>query len=325
MKPYSGKAREGLVLARNHGALPKGKLLAAHELEGQDVHAIELEPGDLHEDPAAQRLARAVSGENVEVQPPHGGTLPIASRLRGVLRVNAARLAELNAIDDLAVMTLPDGQIVTEGETVARAKVVPFVTTEARVAQAEQIARGGLISVRRFVPLNVAAVVEDRLDAETLAGFRRDFSEKVNFFGGTLLAPVLARGDEDSIAAALRECIDRGAQLVLVAAGRAMDPLDPALLGLARASGTLVRFGIPAHPGALLWLGAIGTVPIVGVPSCGVASKPTALDMLLPLLFTGAPPSRELLVSLGAGGLVTRDNSFRLPPYRRPAQRGELG
>jgi hypothetical protein len=338
MKPIrlpSTEARAGMVLSRDVRAgamvlLAKGRLLTEQDVRllrdqpASEVHAAELEPGDVHEDPAGLRLAAAASGEGVDVQPLSGGTLPLAARWRGIVEVDAAKLAALNAIDDLAVTTLPPEQIVTEGEVIARAKIVPFVTREERIAQAERAAAGGVISIRRFVPLKVAAVVEDRLDAASLDKFRRDFDEKVRFFGSTLLPPALCSSDAESIAGALRQSIVDGAQLVLVAAGRAMDPLDPALVGLAKAGGKLLRNGIPAHPGALLWLGALNDVPVVGVPSCGVASKPTALDQLLPRLFAGERASRELMVALGAGGMITRDNAFRLPPYRRPGARGEL-
>jgi formylmethanofuran dehydrogenase subunit E len=73
-----------------------------------------------------------------------------------------------------------------------------------------------------------------------------------------------------------------------------------------------------------LWLGAIGETQVVGVPSCGIASKATALDLLLPRLFTGERPTKGDLAALGAGGLLTRESAFRLPPYRRQGARGEL-
>jgi molybdopterin biosynthesis enzyme len=122
----------------------------------------------------------------------------------------------------------------------------------------------------------------------------------------------------------LRAVLAAGAQLILVAAGRAMDPLDPALQALDRAGGRLLKHGIAAHPGALLWLGVIGEAAVIGVPSCGIASRATALDLLLPWLFTGERPSRERLAALGTGGMLTRESAFRLPPYRRPGARGEL-
>ena len=339
MKPVrisSNDVRPGLVLTRDlrisgEIVLAKGRLVTEEDAQllrkqpVMEVHVVELERDDLHEEVAGRRLAAAVAGDGIEVQAAAGGTLPLAARHRGILEVDAARLARLNDVDDVVVATLPHGQIVVEGEIAGRAKIIPFVTNEDRVRRAESLAQSGLLAIRRFKPMRVGAVVEDRLEEEALARFRRDFEEKVRFFGSTLLPPTPSAGSADALAAALRATLAAGAQLVLVAAGRAMDPLDPALQGLDRAGGRLLKHGIPAHPGALLWLGVIaGEVPVIGVPSCGIASRATALDLLLPWLFTGERPSRERLAALGAGGMLTRESAFRLPPYRRPGPRGEL-
>ncbi|GAC1344298.1 MAG: hypothetical protein NVSMB23_19030 [Myxococcales bacterium] len=338
MKPAripTREARPGLVLARDVRtggvtALGRGRLLSADDaallrgLPDGELHVIELAPGDLHEDPAGSRLAAAAAGEGVEAMPPVGGAFPLLARQRGIVEIDAGRLAQVNEIEDLIVATLPHGQIATEGEVVARAKVIPFVTRADRVARAEEAARPGVVRVRAFVPLRVVAVVEDRLEASVLARFGADFGEKVRFFGSQLVSVDLAGGSAEALAAALTSAVARGAQLVVLAGGRPMDPLDPALQALDRAGGRLLKHGIPAHPGALLWLGALGAVPVVGVPSCGIASKATALDLLMPRLFCGGQPSLRELAELGAGGLLTRESAFRLPPYRRPGTRGEL-
>ena len=335
MKPArisTADARAGLVLARDvrGAALAKGKLLSDGDalllrgLPQGDLHVLELEPGDLHEEPAGARLAAAAAGENIEVQPPSAGAFPLVARKRGILEIDEGRLAQVNELDDLVVTTLPQGQIATEGELLGRAKIIPFVTSEERLRRAEEIARPGLLRLRAFVPLRVLAVVEDRLEEKVLARFSRDFGEKVRFFGSELLGLELSGGSPEAMAAALGKAASRGAQVIIFAGGRPMDPLDPALQALERAGGRLVKHGIPAQPGALLWLGAIGEVPVVGVPSCGIASKATALDLLLPHLFTGAHPTRRDLAALGAGGLLTRESAFRLPPYRRQGTRGEL-
>ena len=338
MKPVqmqSAEVQPGLVLARDvRGGgkvlFAKGRLLSetdAAQLRAQapaELHLLQLEPGDLHEDPAGRRLAAAAAGEGTQVLAPSGGTFGLAARHRGIVEVEVARLLQLNELDDLIVTTLPHEQIAVEDEVVARAKVIPFVTSEAGVRRAEELARPGLVRVRPFVPLRVAAVVEERLETGVLERFRRDLQEKLTFFGSTLLPISPSGGSADALAQALRAALGAGAQLVLVAAGRAMDPLDPALQALALAGGRLLKQGVPAHPGALLWLGALGEVAVIGVPSCGVASKATALDLLLPRLCTGEPPSRSRLAALGAGGMLTRESSFRLPPYRRQSPRGEL-
>jgi hypothetical protein len=306
----------------------KGRLLTADDarsLQGLgELNVLSMDPGDVHEEAAGRRLAAAVAGEGVEALPAAGGTFPLAARAGGIVEVDAARLARLNEIDDVAVSTLPHEQVVAAGEVVGRAKIVPFVTSEDRLRRAEEAAAPGLLRVRRFVPLRVVAVVEDRIDAAALARFRRDFEEKLRFFGSELVAVEQAAGTPDGLAAALRTAVSRGAQLLVLAGGRPMDPLDPALQALERAGGKLVRHGVPVHPGALLWVGVVGEAQVIGVPSCGIASRATSLDLVLPRACAGERLSRQLLASLGAGGMLTRESAFRLPPYRRTAARGEL-
>ena len=67
----------------------------------------------------------------------------------------------------------------------------------------------------------------------------------------------------------------------------------------------------------MLWLARIGGVPILGLPTCGAYSKATAADLLLPRLLSGEPPTEATVAQLGHGGLLTRDQRFRFPPYAR--------
>jgi hypothetical protein len=78
------------------------------------------------------------------------------------------------------------------------------------------------------------------------------------------------------------------------------------------------------HPGTLLWLAYIGEVPVIGAPGCGLFSRPTAFDLLLPRLLAGERLSRAQLAELGGGGLLTREMAFRYPPYKAKGARGEL-
>ena len=86
----------------------------------------------------------------------------------------------------------------------------------------------------------------------------------------------------------------------------------------------LERVGVPAHPGSLLWLGRLGRVPVVGMPSCGLFSRATVFDLVLPRLLAGLPVDSQWLASLGMGGLLTRDVAARFPPYRPRQERGAV-
>ena len=115
-----------------------------------------------------------------------------------------------------------------------------------------------------------------------------------------------------------------GAGVVLVAGTAAMDPLDPAFDAVRLLNGNVERVGVPAHPGSLLWLARISNVPVVGMPTCGLFSRATVFDLVLPRLLARLPVDSEWLAGLGHGGLLTRDVSARFPPYRPRQERGSV-
>ena len=314
----------GMVLAQNAGPLAKGTLLATadigklRELTLEKLHVVEMEPGDVHEIEAGRRLATAAAGEGVAVKELNAGSWPLAAKHRGLVEVDEARLARLNDSDDLAVVTLPRGQIVVEGEVIARAKVVPFVTREDLVRRAEQI--GAVMQVRPFVKMRVAALVQENLDDAALGKFRDALGRKLAFFGSQLVEVTKV---SDAVAA-LRASAGKGAQLIVMAGSKLMDPLDPALQSLQGAGAKLEKQGVPLHPGTLIWLARLGETTIVGAPGCALFARPTAFDLLLPRLLAGDRLSRGDLAQLGAGGLITDQMAFRFPPYDTNAPRGQL-
>jgi hypothetical protein len=328
---------EGMVLAQDvrdasgtvvlgKGTIVRGDAVArARDLPWTELHVVEMEPGDVHEDEGGRRIAAAMAGPGVEASKTFStGAFSLTATKRGLLEVDPERLGRLNEIEDVAAFALPHRRVVVEGEVVARTKIVPFVTREDRVRAAEEEARG-IVRVREFVPLRVAVLVQEELREAGLAKFRAAMEEKLRFFRAE--PPTVARvaSTAEALASALREAVAGGAQLVLVAGSRPMDPLDPALDALARAGAQMVKSGVPAHPGTLLWVAELGSAPVVGMPSCGMAAKATTLDVVLPRLFAGERLTRKDLARLGDGGLFSVETSHLLPPYRAGVARGELG
>lgn len=103
-----------------------------------------------------------------------------------------------------------------------------------------------------------------------------------------------------------------------------MNPMDPAFRALERLGATILRHGVPAHPGTLLWLARLESVPIVGVPSCGLFSRATVFDLVLARILAGLPVDAESLGRMGHGGYLTPDMAWRFPPYREGGTRGEV-
>jgi len=74
---------------------------------------------------------------------------------------------------------------------------------------------------------------------------------------------------------------------------------------------------VPAHPGSMIWIAALGEVQLLGLPTCGMFSLATAADLVLPRLLTGEKLTAESVADLGHGGLLTKDMRFRFPAYAR--------
>jgi len=332
-------ALDGLVLLRDlrgdtaGASFAKGRILRREDapallaLPWEELHLLEMGAGEVHEDDAGARLAAASAGEGCEVGRAGAGAWPIAAARRGVLDVDVGALRRANSIDGICVYTLYGGRIVERGETVARAKITPFVIPERALADAEAAARGagGLVRVRAFRPLRVGAVVQETLGDRALGRFRAALDEKVRWFGSELLEPRFARPDDAAIAEAVDAVVRQGADVLVLAGAKAMDVLDPTFGALARLGAPVERHGVPAHPGSLFWLASYRDVPILGMPSCGLFSQATVFDLVLPRILAGERVDREQLAELGHGGLLSKEMAFRFPPYREARERGELG
>lgn len=317
---------DGRLLRRKGERLDAAAAVQLAACVRREVHLLELEPGDVHEDPAGEQLARAVAGPGVAVREFAGAQWALAAARRGLVRVEVAALAEVNALEGISVYTLFDGQVVDAGEAVARAKVTPLVIAEAIVAEAEARCRraGGLVSVRRFVPLPVAAVAPGRLAPRPRERFEAVLREKLDWLGAPLLGVIYAEPESAGLARALEEALAAGARIVVTAGANALDPLDPVFGAVERLGGRFVRKGVPAHPGSLLWLALVGEVPVLGMPGCGMFSQATLFDLLLPRLLAGETLDAPALAGYGHGGLLGRDMAFRFPPYRADRARGTL-
>jgi hypothetical protein len=317
---------DGAVVAHKGAHLTEASAAVLLAVPWEEIHVLEVEPGDLHEEDAGQRLARAVVGEGVEVKAYTGGQWTLVASRRGLLGVRRAALTDANALEGVCVFTLFDGQPVEPGETVAKAKVTPLVIQEKTILAVEELARGasGLVAVRGFRPETMGAIARERLDARQRARFEAALLQKVDWFGGRLL-PIRYAGDSASaVAEEMRGLRRDGAELLIVAGASALDPLDSVFGALALVGARMERHGAPAHPGSLLWLAQWEYLPVLGMPTCGMFSQATTFDLVLPRLLAGDAIDNRELAHLGHGGLLSRDMAYRFPPYRAGAVRGEL-
>jgi hypothetical protein len=315
----------------------KGRRLTAADLEavaaapeGAPITVLIPEPGDVHEDDAGLRLARAVTAGDpgaagLELRGPAESRWNLHAAAAGVVEVRVPAVERLNRVDPVEVFTVFDGQVVGPGDLVASVKVGPHLVREDVLARAEATALGGgrrreaLVSVRPFRPVRLGVLVKEHVTGAARERFEASVRAKAAGLGASVTAITYVRDDADAVREALADAIrgPAGARIVITAGGASTDPDDAFYTAVEALGGRIVRHGVPAHPGSMLWLGRVGRAAIIGLPSCGAFSKATAADLLLPRLVAGQPATAATVAKLGHGGILTRSQRFRFPAYAR--------
>ncbi|MFZ0215429.1 MAG: hypothetical protein WAM30_05750 [Candidatus Dormiibacterota bacterium] len=320
-------ATVGRVLTHDIGhRLRKGLVIrdeqadALKRLELPELHVLELEPGDVHEDDAARRLGDAIAGPGTRRGEPEQSQVRLVATRRGLARVDRGAVDRLNLLPAVGIFTLFDGQAVDEGEEVAGAKITPVAVENAVVDHAERIAQelAPVVRVDPFLPLRTKVVVTERLKPRAREIFERAVAEKLGWYGASLLPVLEVERSNAAVRTAYEQAIAEETQLVLFAGASSIDPLDAAYSELEAVGGQVLRQGMPAHPGSMTWLGRVNRTTVLGVASCAGFGRSTSLDLLLPYVFAYGQAREEDFHRMGYGGLVESGAGRRFPPYPDP-------
>lgn len=282
----------------------------------EHLYVWEMEPGMLHENDAAKRLAALCLGEGtVASGEPSEGKIGINAATDGVFLVDAERLFAVNSVDEVMVATRKGGFGVKAGDALAGTRVIPLVVEESTVEKAERAAGGHLLmSVKPYSILTAAIIATG---SEVKKGLIEDrftpvMEQKLADFGVTTTFTCHPGDDVDDIVEAIHEAEAQGAELILCTGGMSVDPDDNTPGAIKRAGARIVTYGAPVLPGAMLLVGYLEhghekrPVPILGVPGCAMYNAATVLDLVLPRIIAEVPLEKRDFVELGEGGLCLR-------------------
>ena len=311
---------EGAILAHSVGAggkrLSKGRVLTAQDIvelrEGglERVMAARLEPGDVAEDEAAARLARALSGDRVSATAAFTGRANLISGARGLVLVDKAAIDRVNSIDEaLTVATLSPHAHVEPGQIVATIKIIPFAAPGAAVDEAERVAGdgGAAIGVAPFLRHDAALIMTtlDGAGDKVLEKTRATVAARLEALGSRLAEYRTCAHDEDALAAEIKALAARGLSPILVFGSSAIvDRRDVIPAAIERAGGVIDHFGMPVDPGNLLLLAHLGPTPVIGLPGCARSPKLNGFDWVLERIVAAVAIGRADIMAMGAGGLL---------------------
>jgi molybdopterin biosynthesis enzyme len=304
-------------------AFKKGHVIRAEDvnrlldLGKESIYILDLKEGMLHEDEAAERIARAVAGTGLERSEPAEGRVNLGAEFDGWLKIDVDTLNAVNSVEDVVLGTLHTHQPVKKGRQVAGTRVIPLVVEEHNIRRVEAIAKETppVIQVKPFRPTTVGIVTTG---SEIYSGRIRDkfgpvLYEKFEELGSRVLRQVFVSDRVELTVSAIRDLVGEGAEMVAVTGGMSVDPDDQTPAAIRETGARVVTYGAPTFPGAMFMLAYLGDVPVLGLPGCVMYYRASIFDLVVPRLLAGEEVTRADVVALGHGGLCSGCADCRYP------------
>ena len=262
--------------------------------------------GEIHEDDCARRMAAMAPVEGAHYSEPAEGKVLLFADQRGMFRVNRELLRKIDSIGDITICTLPDHYPVEAGDRLASMRIVPLVTREEQIQEAEQLCVSEkLLDLRPYQKKKVGVVITG---SEIYHGripdrFGPVVQEKIKQYPSELVGIRICDDKLEEITDAAREHLENGADFLIFTGGMSVDPDDLTPTAIRELGADIIRYGVPSQPGNMTLVAYLGDIPILGVPGAAIKLPTTVFDVLLPQIFSGDKITGEDLIRLGDGGL----------------------
>ena len=333
MKKVNVEDAVGMTLCHDMTAMFdgfKGALFKrGHVIEEQDIPRLldigkktvfvwEDNAGEIHEEDAALRMAAMCPVEGAHYEGPSEGKVLLFADQPGMLKIDRELLYQVDAIEDLTIATMPDHYPVQKGDRIASMRIVPLVTKEKNIEEAERLCSGkSLIKLCPYQPLKAGVVITG---SEVYSGRIKDKFEavaraKLAPYPGEITGVTICDDDEDMIVSAAQKLLDEGADFLIFSGGMSVDPDDLTPSAIRRlaleASGgdsaaaeeAILTHGVPSQPGNMTLIAYLGDIPVLGVPGAAISMPTTVFDVVLPQIYAGIRFTMEDVINLSDGGV----------------------
>lgn len=306
---------KGAAFKRGH-VIRQEDIPAFLDLGKRYVFVWEENAGEIHEEDAALRMAAMAQVEGAHYTAPSEGKVLLIADRRGMFRVNTDLLEKLNSIGDLTITTLPDHYPVEAGARLASMRIVPLVTKEAQILQAETLcAQEKLLDLRPYKDRKLGVIITG---SEVYAGRIKDKFEpvvraKMQRYPCRILGVSICDDDLAMITGEARKYLAMGADFLIFTGGMSVDPDDLTPTAIRQLGADIITHGVPSQPGNMTLVAYLEDTAILGVPGAAISLPTTIFDVLLPQIFAGDKLTKEDLIRLGDGGLCQMCKSCHYP------------
>lgn len=282
----------------------------------QHVFIWEENAGEIHEEDAARRLSQMTAVDGAHYGSISEGKIQLFADQDGMFRVDKALLAAVNRIGDITITTLPDHYPVKAGDRLASMRIVPLVTEERQIAEAEALCAGKqLYDLRPFKPLKVGIIItgSEIYHGRIKDKFERVARAKLAHYPAEILGVHVCDDELDMIVGAGRALLAEGTELLIFSGGMSVDPDDLTPSAIREMGAEIISYGVPSQPGNMTLVAYLDKAALLGVPGAAISRPTTMFDVLLPQIFCGDPLTKDDLIRLGEGGLCQMCDNCHFP------------
>lgn len=317
---------EGAILAHSvalpEGRLRKGKVLDAQDLARlssggvSEVVVARLEPGDVPEDAAAERLARALvpapEAVGLRRSPAATGRVNLHATVLGIAEVDAEKINAINAVHPMiTVATVPMWQRMELRGMVATVKIIAYAVPEEALERACALGRDGLRM--RPVQIRKAQLIQTVVGEDDGEKGQRAIAARLDRLGVDLAPKCLTAHRVAELSAAIAAS---QAEAIFILTGSATSDMHDVAPEAVRAAGGVVHhYGMPVDPGNLLFYGELRGVPVIGLPGCARSPALNGADWVMERLLCGVAVRPRDIAGMGVGGLLKE-----IPTRPRPRE-----
>ena len=300
--------RQGSLVLKKGTMIGPAEVAALEAAGVREIVVVRLEEGDVSEDAAAASIAQAVAGDGVTVERAFTGRANMFAARPGVLVIDREAVDRVNGVDEaITLATLSAFKPVVEGEMIATVKLIPFGVEAGLRDDAVKAAGRGALRVAPYVikRVGVVSTMLPGLVPKVIDKTLRVTAERLAPAGARIIAERRVPHEEATLAAAIKELLALGAELVVVFGASAIaDRRDVIPATISGIGGTIEHFGMPVDPGNLLLIGNARGVPVLGAPGCARSPVENGFDWVLMRLLAGLKVTRAELMGMGVGGLL---------------------
>ena len=301
--------RKGTILSEKH-------IIDLSNKGVKTVVVARLENGDIEENKSAIIISKAFTNNSLILSKANTGRINIFSKHDGLLRYNFSSIINFNLIDEgIALSLLAQNSFVKKKQLIGTLKVIPYSLPKKTILKFSGFEN--LIIVKPFKQKKFSLI------QTSYSNIKKSFFEKtitetkkrVENLGGSLVDDIICEHNGKELTSKIETIIDKDIDILLISCASAVsdrnDILPKSIMDL---GGDIIHFGLPVDPGNLLILASLNNKFLVGMPGCSRSPSLNGLDLILRMLTAEININKQIIASLGVGGLL---KDTRLRPFPR--------